>query len=68
MIMVLVKVFCKWAKVFLALQIKKSVLEKLVFAKFGFLNLNKFSDFALVDQNLIFLLASLVPALPSFFL
>lgn len=48
-------------KVFLILEIKKSVLKKLIFAKFGFFNLNKFFSFALVDQILIFL--SMLPAL-----
>lgn len=49
------------------MEIKKSVIEKLVFAKFDLLDLDKFSSFVLVDQISIFLSLSLIFMIPFLF-
>lgn len=64
----MIKAFHRYIKVFLALEVIKSVLEELVFVKSKFLNLAKFDfldliKFVIIDRFFIFIPISPLPIL-----
>ena len=65
----MIKTFRRCIKVFLTLEISKSVLKELIFAKSGFLDLINFgfldlADFVVVDRSSILLPTLQLPSPP----